>query len=460
MGQKSKKDKAKKLNTKKPLERTVPIPSTVEKVKGYNTLTIYKMTASPYYYVRIYEDRKVIRRSTKKEDRKEAIQFAEAFFVEIKTKKLNNQPLTKKSGFEVCAWGLLTENKARLARGEIATGKIYNDEGRLEKDLIPFFRKYEVAEIDYKLINQYIHQINANPDERILSSNSIKVHLSHIKTILKYAQRMGVIHSLPAFPSIKTQDNPRSWFNTKEYNKLHNTARTHMGERFNILSKDGRVLRTALFTEEIYNLILFMTNTMIRPTDIRVLKHKHITLVSEPHMYLRLNHPPTKGHSSPVVSMPKAVEVYDEILERQKREGYGKPDDFVFQPEHRDNRDYAMQQLSRQFDYLLKITDLKLDPRGDARTMYSLRHTAIMFRLTNSQGLDLLTLARTARTSVEMIDRFYAKYLTAEMNVDILQSQKSQVNKQNDADIKARVQAKKKAKEQAEDSNEQVKKPT
>lgn len=38
------------------------------------------------------------------------------------------------------------------------------------------------------------------------------------------------------------------------------------------------------------------------------------------------------------------------------------------------------------------------------------------------KDLDLLTLARTARTSVEMIDRFYASSLTAELNRDKLHS--------------------------------------
>ena len=45
-----------------------------------------------------------------------------------------------------------------------------------------------------------------------------------------------------------------------------------------------------------------------------------------------------------------------------------------------------------------------------------------MFRLTMGESIDLLTLARNARTSVEMIDRFYAKPLQAEMNVGKLQS--------------------------------------
>jgi hypothetical protein len=48
-----------------------------------------------------------------------------------------------------------------------------------------------------------------------------------------------------------------------------------------------------------------------------------------------------------------------------------------------------------------------------------------MFRLLNSEGLDLMTLARNARTSVEMIDRFYASHLTPEMKVTELQSLKN-----------------------------------
>jgi hypothetical protein len=45
-----------------------------------------------------------------------------------------------------------------------------------------------------------------------------------------------------------------------------------------------------------------------------------------------------------------------------------------------------------------------------------------MFRLTKGGDIDLLTLARNARTSVDMIERFYARPLQAEMNVDKIQS--------------------------------------
>jgi hypothetical protein len=47
-----------------------------------------------------------------------------------------------------------------------------------------------------------------------------------------------------------------------------------------------------------------------------------------------------------------------------------------------------------------------------------------MFRLLYGQAIDTLTLARNARTSPEMIDRFYAAPLQGEMNIDKLQSKR------------------------------------
>jgi hypothetical protein len=45
-----------------------------------------------------------------------------------------------------------------------------------------------------------------------------------------------------------------------------------------------------------------------------------------------------------------------------------------------------------------------------------------MFRLTQSNQIDLLTLARNFRKNVRMIEKFYAKPLSEEMNMDLIQS--------------------------------------
>jgi hypothetical protein len=78
----------------------------------------------------------------------------------------------------------------------------------------------------------------------------------------------------------------------------------------------------------------------------------------------------------------------------------------------------------QDFSTLPIDTDLRYSHLGQRRTLYSLRHSAITFRLPYGKNIDLLTLARNARTSAEMIDKFYASELTAEMNVDMLHSRR------------------------------------
>ena len=61
----------------------------------------------------------------------------------------------------------------------------------------------------------------------------------------------------------------------------------------------------------------------------------------------------------------------------------------------------------------LRRAGLEVDPfTGKAHTLYSLRHTAICMRIINSHGkVNIFNLAKNAGTSVDQIERFYAKYL-------------------------------------------------
>ena len=83
------------------------------------------------------------------------------------------------------------------------------------------------------------------------------------------------------------------------------------------------------------------------------------------------------------------------------------------------NRRTAIAVVNRQFNYVLNRLALKRDPAtGQEYTVYSLRHTAICMRLIKSGGkVNIFNLAKTAGTSVEQIERFYARHLplSAEM---------------------------------------------
>jgi integrase len=113
-------------------------------------------------------------------------------------------------------------------------------------------------------------------------------------------------------------------------------------------------------------------------------------------------------------------------LARAQAKGLGGPDDYVFLPGETD-RVYALAVLGFWFKWVMREAGVaSADALGRDRTLYCLRHTSIMFRLLYGQGIDMLTLARNARTSVQMIERFYASALDGEMNVAMLQSRRSQ----------------------------------
>jgi integrase len=100
------------------------------------------------------------------------------------------------------------------------------------------------------------------------------------------------------------------------------------------------------------------------------------------------------------------------------------PHDHLLLPNVSD-RDHALKVLGVHFNWVLDVTGLKRSPTGTSRTLYSLRHSAITFRLLYGSGMDLLTLARNARTSVQMIERHYASTLQAEQNIAMLHSRRT-----------------------------------
>jgi hypothetical protein len=72
--------------------------------------------------------------------------------------------------------------------------------------------------------------------------------------------------------------------------------------------------------------------------------------------------------------------------------------------------DFLFPKIQRElFNSILGELDLKHDREGNPRTTYSLRHTYICMRLMD--GADIYQIAKNCRTSVEMIEKFYAAHI-------------------------------------------------
>ncbi len=439
------KKKAKKTpaTQKKALHRT----GATEKhnIPGYPTkLYIYKLEASKYWWVRYFLNGNAVRKTTKAEGKREAIAFAKEFYDVITYNQRHGINATASAtSFEACKLELMKTEKAKLDRGEISVITYDNTNYRFDKHIVPYFRTKEVRDIDYYTLQSFQNEMS----KLDLSSNTISMYMGLVRKVLGHAARRKLIIAVPEFPALKVKESPRGWFNTREYRRLWNAASRFIGERMEVrkyvdakgftqtqyintkskAKRLGEVMRYVDMTEDMRRLIVFMCNSYIRPTDVKFMQHKHVDVIKGPYTYLRLRLPPTKGHSDPITTMPKAVECYELLKQHHiTTEQIGKQhdDEYVFLPQYKTNRGYALKQLQRQFEILMVDTKLGKGAAGEERTLYSLRHTAIMYRLLFGDGINTLLLARNARTSVEMIDRFYAKPLSGEMNIEALQARR------------------------------------
>ena len=156
-----------------------------------------------------------------------------------------------------------------------------SDGYRLKKMILPFFRKYDVAQIDYFLMEAFLNRLG----EDKLAPATIANYFGLIRKVLAYAERRGFIQSIPQFPKNPKRDAPRGWFTTKEYGQLWRKAYKLAGTDVQLrgIAKKGKTttnaIRTLHFTNELPYLIVFMVNSFIRPTDIKNLKHKHVAII-------------------------------------------------------------------------------------------------------------------------------------------------------------------------------------
>jgi integrase len=208
----------------------------------------------------------------------------------------------------------------------------------------------------------------------------------------------------------------RPWFSPEEYKHLYEAARAN--------AKAPERAHYKWNAEQVYDFVLFMANTGLRPDEAFNLQHRDVTIANDEAgkadiLEIEVRGKRGVGHCK---SMPGAVRVYERLLarakpmqgesrrERQLRRKaggavpvvpepeYPKPTDLVFPGNH-----------IKLFNNLLERVGLKIDRDGKARTAYSLRHTYICMRL--MEGADIYQVAKNCRTSVEMIEKHYAIHL-------------------------------------------------
>jgi integrase len=303
---------------------------------------------------------------------------------------------------------------------------------RLRVHLIPFFGDLPLNKVTPGKVQEYrVHRMTSynvpnplskskhGPKAKPPARSTLHDEVVTLRMVLKTAIRHGWLEHLPDLtPPYRSQGKVvhRPWFSPDEYRKLYEAAREYAKQPFNPHFKWN--------AEQVYDFVLFMANTGLRPGEAFNLQHRDVTIVrddatEEQILEIEVRGKRGVGHCK---SMPGAVRVYKRLLarakpvhgesrrERQQRRKIGgeappspvteypQPTDHLFPGNH-----------IKLFNNLLERTNLKFDRDGKPRTAYSLRHTYICMRL--MEGADIYQIAKNCRTSVEMIEKHYAIHL-------------------------------------------------
>ena len=374
-------------------------------IKVFEGLYVYLDTKnSPFYYirVRIPDQNKHIVRSSKTNSLVEAKHLAKDYFVSLsKDSNLTKteKKLTIKYWCEKYYAYLEKLHPDRHHRSE------YNRLLSETTGIVRWFGSLDINEFNNLHILKYFEY---RDKESELTNNTKNKYISLYKSLLKFCFNNNAISNIPQIPTLKLvkRDNPRPSFKFTGKNNEYDKLTTFI----NKCIKEGVVVRYNPITQDLLKAVYLIVHGFIRPikTELAELKWSDIKMVKEKNVKsveIRIKDGKTGFRYTSSTQM-----LYD-FFDWRVISKNDKPDDYVLLKEY-PNRVFALKIIQRQFNWVLKEMDMLNDEYGQKRTLYSLRHLGIQMRLVNSKGkINIYFLARNCGTSVEMIERFYAKYL-------------------------------------------------
>lgn len=379
-------------------------------IRLYQGLSIYRVENSTKWYVRVWDRKrkKYIVKSTGEDSAVKAKALAQELALSLlKAEK----PVEKEFTFFNFALKLLHRSRLQQTSGDRSKGYVKALHWAIQNEdwgLLRFFGEKDVRQIRTQTYQEYMADLaKRRPDMTASTRNTL---MATLRNVLKIARDEGVIDAVPETPRTRVKDNPRPFFrfhplvakDDDNYQKLLRQVKEMADRRIEV--------RGIVITDELYDLVLFLTHSFVRPitSELYAIKHSDITIANDPRRLIVTVRDGKTGYRS-ANTMEAAVSVYQRIKNRYPN---AQPDDYLFFPDYK-NRVTVANIVQRQFRQVLKDGDIQIDEAtGKTHTLYSLRHTAICMRIINSEGrVNIFNLAKNAGTSVDQIERFYARFL-------------------------------------------------
>jgi integrase len=369
-------------------------------------LHVYMRENSRHWQCSAYFANRNWRISTKTDSLAEAKDIAEDWYFTLRG-KLKAGTLKHERTFRQAAEVFQVEFES-LVGGERHPEYIKGHWRRLKNYLLPFFGDLGLSEVTRAKVQEY--RIKRRKDTvrgrtTPPSRGTIHQEIVCLRQVLKAAELHGWIRAIPSLSApYKTSGKitHRAWFSPEEYKQLYEATR----ERVENPRKD----RYAKDYEELHDYVLFMANTGLRPDESRRIEFRDVKIVDDRDSDETILEIDVRGKRGVgfCKSMPGAVHPFQRVVKRRNPA----PTDLVFPNKHRE-----------LFNSILDEQKLKFDREGQRRTAYSLRHTYICLRL--MEGADVYQIAKNCRTSVQMIEEFYASHIKNMVDASVINVRRS-----------------------------------
>ena len=381
---------------------------------------LFQRERSPYWWCGLHHQGKYIRTSTKTTNKSEAERFASKWYF----KKLNEidsgEVINEKITFEKVKNQALIHYKGLVDRNVRSGVTLEGIESILRSRVAPYFDKINIKKIDNTTWHEFKEDILAKYPQS--KRGTLHQYKNAIRVVLNEAYRRGYIKVLPVFKDeYKSENNPRPWFNRTEYKKLHIAIREHAEK----LKYDRRMYANAL---ELYDYVIFATNTGLRVGELQNLRFSDVRIAVEKvdvknnknlenwswnkkesgWEFLYISNIKGKRGTGTCKSYYGAVSAFERICERRGIKNPNTSNEKLFLVHHRVMFNVILEKLG------LKFTN---DNPPAKRDFVSLRATYICFRLLS--GVPVYEVATNCRTSVEMIEKSYARLLSGRMMQNI-----------------------------------------
>jgi integrase len=402
-------------------------------------LHIYKRENSRHWQASAYLAGKNRRVSTKEESLSHAKEIAEDWYLVLRG-KARAGALTSGPTFKKAADQFLAEYEA-ITQGQRSPHWVKAYEMMLRVYLVPYFGKMALSEITAGKVQEYrIHRRQLGIDKRGKPPSRTSMHHDTvaIRQVLKTALRHGWLTALPDLSQpYKTSGKitHRAWFSPEEYQQLYEATRRRARTPLNNRHKWA--------CEQLHDYVLFMANTGLRPDEAARLQFRDVKIVKDLGSKETILEIEVRGKRGVgwCKSTAQAVLPFERLRDRLRPEVLPESDEDKSTSDQVSTKKtkpmlIKVQPTDRLFpskprellNTILGELNLKHDRDGNVRTSYSLRHTYICFRL--MEGADIYQIAKNCRTSVEMIEKFYAAHIKTMLDATAINVRKGVIQQE------------------------------